>query len=249
MGNFTGKVAVITGGNSGIGLATAQELEAQGAKVVIFGRNQEKLNEAKAQLNGHSVSIQGDVTKVADLERLFAETERQLGKIDVLFVNAGVALPAPLDSVTEEFWDNQFNINVKGAFFTVQKAVPHLNEGASIILNTSVVNGKGWAGMSVYGATKAALRYLARTLSAELVGKGIRVNAVSPGPISTPIYGKMGMPEEQLNEFAANVQGQVPMGRFGEPTEVAKAVAFLASTDSSYVLGSELAVDGGLSQL
>jgi len=249
MGNFTGKVAVITGGNSGIGLATAQELEAQGASVVIFGRNQEKLAEAKAQLNGQSLAVQGDVTKVVDLESLFAETEQKLGKIDVLFVNAGVALPAPLDSVTEEFWDNQFNINVKGAFFTVQKALPYLNEGASIILNTSVVNAKGWAGMSVYGATKAALRYLARALSAELLEKGIRVNAVSPGPISTPIYSKMGMPEEQLNEFATNVQGQVPMGRFGEATEVAKAVAFLASTDSSYILGSELAVDGGLSQL
>lgn len=249
MSQFNGKVAVITGGSSGIGLATAQELEAAGAKVVISGRNADTLAQASASLNGNHLTVQGDVSKSADIDRLFQETVDTFGKIDILFVNAGVIKLAPAAQVDEAFFDWHFNINVKGAFFTVQKAIPHLNDGASIILNTSIVNVKGFANMSIYSATKAALRSFARTLSAELVDRGIRVNAVSPGPISTPIYGKMELPEEELNGLASGLQSQVPMKRFGTPAEVAKAVLFLAGSDSSFITGEEIAVDGGFSKL
>ncbi len=249
MSQFTGKVALITGGSSGIGLATAQALEAAGAKVVINGRNPETLQAASASLNGNHLAVQGDVSKFEDLDRLIQSTVDRFGKIDILFINAGVVKVAPVDQVDESFFDWHFNINVKGAFFTIQKAIPHLNDGASIILNTSVVQQFGFAGMSVYSATKAALRSLARTFSAELIHRGTRVNAVSPGPISTPIYGKMELPEETLNGMASSFQERVPLKRFGNPEEVAKAVLFLASDDSSFIVGEEIAVDGGLSKL
>lgn len=249
MSQFTGKVAVITGGSSGIGLATAQALEEAGAKVVINGRNPETLAQASTTLNGNHLAVQGDVSKIEDLDRLFEETVAKFGKIDILFVNAGVIKIAPALEVDEALFDWHFNINVKGAFFTLQKAIPHLNDGASVILNTSIANEQGFAGMTVYAATKAALRSFARTFSSELVDRGIRVNAVSPGPISTPIYGKLGFSEEQLNGLATGFQERVPLKRFGSPEEVAKAVLFLAGSDSSFVVGEEIAVDGGFSRL
>lgn len=249
MRKLEGKVAVITGGNSGIGLATAQEFVTEGGKVVIFGRNQQTLDESAQRLNGSSLAVQGDVSNLADLDRLFAETESSFGKIDILFVNAGVAQFAPVDAVSESFFDGLMNVNVKGAYFTVQKALPYLNDNASIILTTSVANQLGMVGGSVYSATKAAVRSLARSLSAELNSRGIRVNAVSPGPIETPIFGRMGMSEEEIKGFGQAMIEQVPMRRLGDAEEIAKAVTFLASADSSYMMGAELVVDGGMSQL
>ena len=249
MNDLTGKVAVVTGGNSGIGLATAQELKDRGAKVSITGRSAESLGEAISQLGEDALSFQGDVTNMAHLERVFAETSEKLGKIDIVFINAGIAKFAPLEQVTPEFFDEMMDINFKGAYFTVQKALPYLNEGASIVLNTSINAHIGMAGSSVYAASKAALITLIRTLSAELIGKGIRVNAVSPGPIETPIFGRMGMSEEQTQNMAAGIQQQIPLGRFGKPQEIAKTVAFLASPDSSFIVGSEIIADGGMSQL
>lgn len=249
MKKLENKVAVITGGNSGIGLAAAQELEAQGASVVIFGRDRKTLDQASATLNGSHHAVQGDVTSNTDLDRLFAETVEKFGKIDILFVNAGVAFAAPIEQSDDDFFDRQFDINVKGAYATVRHALPHLRDGASIIFNSSIGGQMGVANMTVYTATKAALRSFARSMSAELVDRGIRVNAVSPGPIATPIYERMGMPAEALDGLQSTFKEGVPMKRFGTPAEVAKTVAFLASDDSSYIMGSDLAVDGGMSQL
>jgi NAD(P)-dependent dehydrogenase (short-subunit alcohol dehydrogenase family) len=193
--------------------------------------------------------VQADVAKFTDVDKLYAEVSRKLGKIDVLFVNAGVAKFAPLAETSESTYDENFDINMKGAYFTIQKALPFLNDGASIILNTSVVDAKGNAGTSAYSATKAALRSLARTAAAELVGRGIRVNAVAPGPIVTPILGRTGLPKEAIDQFAKDVIARVPMKRFGQPEEVAGAVAFLASQDASYITGVEINVDGGYGQI
>jgi NAD(P)-dependent dehydrogenase (short-subunit alcohol dehydrogenase family) len=243
------KVAVITGGNSGIGLATAQTLIKEGAKVVIFGRSEETLAEAVKTLGDNAISVRGDVTKMADLENLFATTKNTFGGVDVLFINAGVARFAPMEATTEELFDLVMDVDFKGAYFTIQKALPHLNDGASVILTTSGTNVMGMPNTSVYAASKAAVRSLARTLSAELIDRGIRVNAVSPGPIETPIFGRMGLTEEQIEGFGETIIQQVPMKRFGKPEEIANAVVFLASADSAYVLGTELVVDGGLTQL
>ena len=248
MGKLNGKVAVITGGNSGIGLASAKALQAEGAKIVLFGRNQETLNAAAQELGG-VLAVQGDVAQSADIDRLFAQVEQKLGKIDVLFVNAGIAKMAPVEQVTEEFFDETMNVNLKGAYFTVQKAIPYLNDNASVIFNTSINANIGMPTTSVYAASKAAVVSLARTFSADLVGRGIRVNAVSPGPVETPIYGRMGMPQEQLAGFAENVASQIPLKRFGRPEEIANVVAFLASPESSFILGTEIVADGGMSQL
>jgi len=249
MKRFEGKVAVVTGGNSGIGLATAKRLQEEGAKVAIAGRSRKTLDEAVKTIGNGVLAVQADIAKFTDVEKLYGEVSRKLGKIDVLFVNAGVAKFAPLADTSENSYDEQFDINIKGAYFTIQKALPFLNDGASIILNTSVVGTKGTAGASAYSATKAALRSLARTAAAELVGRGIRVNAVAPGPIVTPIFGKTGLPKEALDEFANDVLTKVPMKRFGQPEEVAGAVAFLASQDASYITGVELNVDGGYGQI
>lgn len=244
-----GKVALVTGGNSGIGLATAKRLQEEGARVVISGRSKKTLDDAVKTIGNGVLAIQADVAKLADLDKLYAEVSTRLGKIDVLFVNAGVAKFAPFAETPESVYDEQFNINIKGAYFTIQKALPLLNDGASIILNTSVADSKGNAGTSAYSATKAALRSLARTTAAELVERGIRVNAVAPGPIVTPIFEKTGLPKESVDEFAKEFIAKVPMKRFGQPEEVAGTVAFLASQDASYITGVEINVDGGVGQI
>jgi len=243
------KVAVVTGGNSGIGLATAQQLVEAGASVVIIGRNETSLDQAASALGPMASAIQADVANTDDLDRAFQTIRSTRGGIDVLFVNAGIARFAPIDAVAGDEFDQLFNINVKGAYFTVQKALPHLNNGASIVLNTSVANMKGLAGASVYSATKAALRSLARTLAAELAPRRIRVNAVAPGLTDTPLVGKMGLPPEVIEAFGADVQEKTPAGRLGQPRDIANVVAFLASAESSYVNGAEFAVDGGFAQV
>jgi NAD(P)-dependent dehydrogenase (short-subunit alcohol dehydrogenase family) len=249
MGKLEGKVAVITGGNSGIGLATAKEFKEQGARVVITGRDQKTLDEAKRAIGGDVLAVRSDTSNLTDIDKLFNVVKEKFGKIDVLFVNAGVGGFAPVESVTEEVFDSIMNINFKGAYFTIQKALPLLNDNASIVLNASIVANIGMPNSSVYAASKAALITLARTLSAELVGRGIRVNVVSPGPVATPILGRMGMPQDVLEETTNSIQAQVPMKRFGRPEEIAKTVLFLASSDSSFLLGTEIVADGGMSQL
>jgi NAD(P)-dependent dehydrogenase (short-subunit alcohol dehydrogenase family) len=249
MGKLEGKVAVITGGNSGIGRATAKEFKEQGARVVITGRDQQTLDEAKREIGGDVLAVRSDASSLTDIDKLFAAVEEKFGHIDVLFVNAGVGKFAPVEAVTEESFDSIMDINFKGAYFTIQKALPFLNDNASIILNASIVAHIGMPNSSVYAASKAALITLARTLSAELVGRGIRVNAISPGPIATPIFNRLGLPSEELEETAKNIKSQVPMKRFGRPEEIAKTALFLASTDSSFLLGTEIIADGGMSQL
>jgi NAD(P)-dependent dehydrogenase (short-subunit alcohol dehydrogenase family) len=249
MKRFEGKVAVVTGGNSGIGLATAKRLQEEGAKVAIAGRSRKTLDEAVRAIGNGVVAVQADVAKLTDLDKLYAEVSKKLGKIDVLFVNAGVAKFAPLAETSESLYDENFDINVKGAYFTIQKALPFLKDGASIILNTSVAGSTGNPGTSAYSATKAALRSLARTTAAELVGRGIRVNTVAPGPVVTPIIEKTGLPKEAVDQFSKEIVAKVPMKRFGQPEEVAGVVAFLASQDASYITGVEINVDGGLGQI
>jgi NAD(P)-dependent dehydrogenase (short-subunit alcohol dehydrogenase family) len=249
MGKLEGKVAVITGGNSGIGLATAKEFRAQGAQVVITGRDQQTLNDAEREIGGDILAIRSDASSLTEIDKLFAAVRERFSHIDVLFVNAGVGKFAPIEAVTEELFDGIMDINFKGAYFTIQKALPLLNDNASIILNTSINAHIGMPNSSVYAASKAGLITLARTLSAELVDRGIRVNAISPGPVTTPIFNRLGLPPEELEQTARRIQEQVPMKRFGRPEEIAKTALFLASTDSSFLLGTEIVADGGMSQL
>jgi NAD(P)-dependent dehydrogenase (short-subunit alcohol dehydrogenase family) len=249
MRRLEGKVAVVTGGNSGIGLASAKRFLDEGARVAIAGRSQKTLDEAQKYLGNGTLAVQTDVAKLADLDKLYAAVSKKLGKIDVLFVNAGVANFAPLADTTEQVYDTNFDINAKGAFFTIQKAIPFLNDGASIILNTSVAGQKGFGTAGSYAATKAALRSFARTAASELVGRNIRVNTVAPGPIETPIFGRLGLDKAAIDEMAKGFVSLVPMKRLGQPEEVAGAVAFLASSDSSYITGVEINVDGGMGQV
>jgi NAD(P)-dependent dehydrogenase (short-subunit alcohol dehydrogenase family) len=249
MGKLEGKMALITGGNSGIGLATAKEFKEQGARVIITGRDQQTLDDAKRELDDGVLAIRSDTSSLAEIDKLFSAVKDKFGHIDVLFINAGIAKFVPFADVTEEFFDATMDINFKGAYFTIQKALPLLNDNASIVLNASINAYIGMPNSSVYAASKAALITLARTLSAELVGRGIRVNVVSPGPVTTPIFGRLGLPPEALDEIANNIQAQVPMKRFGRPEEIAKAALFLASDDSSFLLGTEIVADGGMSQL
>jgi NAD(P)-dependent dehydrogenase (short-subunit alcohol dehydrogenase family) len=249
MNRLTNKVAVVTGGNSGIGLATAKAFVDEGAKVVIFGRDRATLDRAAETLGENAIAVQGDVTKDADVEAAFVAATRRFGKVDIVFANAGVAEFRPLEAVDDDHFDRQFAINVRGALRTVQKAAPVLNDGASIILTTSGANEVGMPATSVYAATKAAVRSMARTLSAELVGRGIRVNAVSPGPVATPIFGRMGLPPEVADNMEGQMAAQVPLKRVAQASEIADAVVFLASAESRYVVGAELVVDGGLTQL
>jgi NAD(P)-dependent dehydrogenase (short-subunit alcohol dehydrogenase family) len=250
MKRLEGKVALVTGGNSGIGLATAQRLHEEGAKVAISGRNQKTLDEAVKTIGKDVLAVQADVAKSADLDKLFAAVSQKFGKIDVLFANAGIYKFVPFASTSESLYDELFDINAKGVYFTTQKAIPFLNDGASIILNTSQANEIGLVNGSAYAATKAALRSFTRSFAAELVGRGIRVNAVSPGPIETPAgFERSGLSKEAMEEFAKTIVAQVPMKRIGQPAEVAAAVAFLASSDASYITGSEIGVDGGFGQI
>ncbi|MBI1358325.1 MAG: SDR family oxidoreductase [Acidobacteria bacterium] len=249
MSKLQDRVAVITGGNSGIGLATAEAFRREGAQVAIFGRNRKTLEAAVAQVGGDTLGVVGDVTSGEDLDRLFSAVREKWGRIDVLFVNAGIAEFRPFEASDESFFDRIFDVNVKGAYFTVQKALPLLAPGASVILTTSVVNVKGMADTSVYSATKAALRSLARTLSQELTPKGIRVNAVSPGPIETPIFGRMGLSDDEKAGMEGRIAQAVPLKRMGRASEIAEPVVFLASDASTYIVGAELPVDGGMGQI
>jgi len=250
MGKLDGKVAVITGGNSGMGLATARLFKQEGATVIVNARNAERLEESQSLIgDAFNEILIADVGKVSDLDRFFKQIGETYKKIDVLFLNAGVAPITPLEMLTEEQFDRAFSINVKGILFGVQKARLYLSDGASIILTTSVNNKLGQGGNSVYAATKAAARSLARTLSAELVDKGIRVNAISPGPIDTPLVQKLGLPDEVLQQAIAGIEQQVAMGRWGKPEEIAQVALFFATDASSYVIGTELEVDGGMTTL
>jgi len=248
-GKLEGKVAVVTGGNSGIGLATAQRFATEGAYVFITGRRQAELDKAAREIGPNAFPVQGDVANLADLDRLYATVEREKGKIDILFANAGSGSFAPLGSITEEHFDQTFNLNVRGLLFSVQKALPLFRDGGSIILNASIVSVKGMEAFSVYSASKAAVRSFARTWATDLKGR-IRVNVVSPGIIPTPAYSNvLGMSQEQIDHFTATGTANIPLGRPGSPDEIAKTVVFLASDDSSYVTGVELFVDGGLAQI
>jgi NAD(P)-dependent dehydrogenase (short-subunit alcohol dehydrogenase family) len=249
MGKLEGKIALITGGNGGIGLATAKQFVNEGAYVFITGRRDTELAAAVKEIGRNVTGIQGDVANLGDLDRLFAQIKREKGKLDIVFANAGVAKYAPLGSITEEFYDSIFDINVKGVLFTVQKALPLMPDGASIILNASIAGSKGLATYSVYSATKAAVRSFARTWTTDLKDRWIRVNAVSPGSIDTPAARDLLASSEVGEKRKKMIADSVPLGRFGTPDEVAKAVVFLASDDSSYITGTELFVDGGFAQV
>lgn len=246
MSQLKGKIALVTGGTSGIGLATAQQLHAEGAKVIVTGQNPATLEAARRELPDDVLVLRADARSVADSEQLAAEIERRFGGLDVAFVNAGVARFAPLDTVDEAFYDDILDINVKGVFFTVQKLARLLRPGASVLVTTSVVNQRGAAGGAVYAASKGALAAMVRALAVELAPRGIRINSISPGPIDTPIYGKLGMPKEALSEFSAGLEKKVPLGRFGRAEEVARVAVFVASAGASFVTGADIPVDGGL---
>jgi NAD(P)-dependent dehydrogenase (short-subunit alcohol dehydrogenase family) len=246
MNKLEGKIALITGGNSGIGLATAKQFVNEGAYVYITGRRDAELAAALKEIGTSVTGVQGDVANLGDLDRLFAQIKREKGKLDIVFANAGGAKFAPLGKITEEHYDALFNSNVKGLLFTVQKALPLLPDGASIILNASIVASKAIAPeWSVYSATKAAVRSFARTWTTDLKDRRIRVNAVSPGYTDTPPWHAIEAAEERMK----TISNSVPLGRFGTPDEIAKAVVFLASDDSSYITGTELFVDGGVAQV
>jgi NAD(P)-dependent dehydrogenase (short-subunit alcohol dehydrogenase family) len=243
MGKLTGKIAVITGGSSGIGLATAQRFVAEGAYVFITGRRQAELDAAVERVDRNVRGVQGDVAKLADLDRLYETVRSEKGRLDIVFANAGGGELGPLGSITEEHFDKTFNVNVKGTLFTVQKALPLLNDGGSIILTGSIAGVKGFPAFGVYSATKAAIRSFVRSWTSDLKDRHIRANVISPGTIDTPILAPL--PKEAI----AQILSSVPMGRIGEPEEIAKAAVFLASDDSSYVTGIELFVDGGAAQI
>ncbi|MEH1939817.1 MAG: SDR family oxidoreductase [Nostoc sp.] len=249
MKKLEGKIALVTGGNSGIGLATAKQFVAEGAYVYITGRRQVELDAAVEAIGKNVTAVQSDVSNLADLDRLFATIKLELGHLDIIFANAGGGQIAPLGAITEEHFDKTFNINVKGLLFTVQKALPLLPEGASIILNASITSIKGTPAFSVYSATKAAVRSFARNWILDLRERKIRVNAISPGVVPTPGYDHLGLNDQQLQEFVDSQASTIPLGRVGTPDEIAKAVVFLASDDSSFVNGIELFVDGGMAQI
>jgi NAD(P)-dependent dehydrogenase (short-subunit alcohol dehydrogenase family) len=246
---LSNKIALITGGTSGIGLEAARLFRDEGAHVIIVGRDPARLQSITQDLGSNVTAFHGDVKKPADIESIVGKIREKFGRIDVLFANAGMGIAAPLDSITEDQIDEQFDVNFKGVFFTVQKAAPLMPQGGSIVLTTSFLNEVGAPGLSILSASKAAVRSLARSLGAELAPRGIRINAVSPGPVSTPFHGKLGLSAQQLDQAASTIEAQVPLQRFGEAAEIAKAAVFLASDDASFMTGSELIVDGGLTQL
>ncbi len=246
MGKLSGKLAVVTGGTTGIGLATARVFAGEGAKVIATGRNPETVAAARKELAGIAEVVQSDAGDPAQVRKLFADIGRAHRKIDVLFLNAGIAKFAPLADSPEELFDQIFQVNVKGPFLAIQAALPFLGKGSSVIFNTSVVAERAFAGASVYSASKAALAALARGAALELGARGVRVNAVAPGPITTPIFDKLGLPREVREEFLRDASERIPLGRIGAAEEVARAVLFLASDDAAFVSGHELSVDGGL---
>jgi NAD(P)-dependent dehydrogenase (short-subunit alcohol dehydrogenase family) len=249
VGKLEGKISLVTGGSTGIGLATAKEFVKEGAYVFITGRRDAELTAAVKEIRKNVTAVQGDVAKLDDLDRLYAQIQKQKGRLDIVFANAGVARYAPLGTITEEFYDAIFDINVKGLLFTVQKALPLLPDGASIILNSSVVGSKGLSANSVYAATKAAIRSFARTWTTDLKARRIRVNAVSPGSIETPGLSNLLASAAEGEQRRKMIPNLIPLGRFGTPEEIAKAMVFLASDDSSYITGAELFVDGGFAQV
>jgi NAD(P)-dependent dehydrogenase (short-subunit alcohol dehydrogenase family) len=246
MSTLKNKIAVITGGNAGIGFATAKEFIAQGAKVVITGRNQTLIDEAVKNLGNHAVGILANASNLRDTDALVNKVSALYGKVDILFVNAGVFYPTPIGQITEAVFDEQMGINLKGAIFTIEKFLPILSDGASIINLSSVNAYTGMPNTAVYAATKAALNSYTRTASTELAPRKIRINAVNPGPIATGIFGKSGLSDEMIQGFATALQNRVPLKRFGQPEDVAKLVTFLASDDASYITGSEYNIDGGV---
>jgi NAD(P)-dependent dehydrogenase (short-subunit alcohol dehydrogenase family) len=249
MKRFEGKTVLVTGGTSGIGLATALAFANEGARLVITGRDQSTLDQAKAQLSSDSIAIRNDAGQIADADAL-AEILKQRGvMLDAVFINAGMAKFAALEAVDERLWDDIFNTNVKGPYFLIKALTTLLNQGTAIVLNGSINAHIGMPNSSVYAASKAALISLAKTLSSELLNRGVRVNVVSPGPIQTPLYGRLGIPAEQLSEVAASIQAQIPLKRFGTAEEIASAVLYLSSVESAFIVGAELVVDGGMSQL
>ncbi len=243
------KVAVITGGNSGIGLASAKLFQAEGARVIITGRRKDAVEAAVKEIGGTCKGIVSDTGNLNDIVNLYEQIQQSGFKIDVLFLNAGIAIFGPFDTMDEATFDAMVNVNFKGLFFNVQKAAPLLNEGASVIINSSIADQKGFPNTNIYAATKAAVRSLARTLSTELLEKNIRVNSLAPGPIDTPIFDKVGLPAEEVPGMKEDFAGQNPMKRMGSPNEIASAALFLASNDSSYITGIDLTVDGGMTQL
>ncbi|PKV51048.1 NAD(P)-dependent dehydrogenase (short-subunit alcohol dehydrogenase family) [Aquimarina sp. MAR_2010_214] len=249
MKKLQNKVAVITGANSGIGLATAKLYLQEGAKVVLSGRRQEALDEVAKALEGDFITVKADVAIEEDNKRLINEATSKYGKIDILFLNAGIAPVAPVHEITEEHYDTLFSINVKGPILATKEALPHINDGGTILFTNSVVTQKGFDGLGVYSATKGALRAYQRVLTSEVKSRGIRVNSIAPGPIETPLYGKMGLPEGVVEEMGKSFAQQVPLGRFGTSEEVAKSALFLASEDASFINGVDLEIDGGLSQI
>jgi NAD(P)-dependent dehydrogenase (short-subunit alcohol dehydrogenase family) len=249
MGRLEGKIALVTGGNGGIGLATAKRFVNEGAYVFITGRRATELAAALGEIGKNVTGVQGDVSNLGDLDRLFAQIKREKGRLDIVFANAGIAKYAPFGEITETLYDSIFDINVKGLLFTVQKALPLLPDGASIILNASIVASKGLSSNSVYSATKAAVRSFARTWTTDLKHRRIRVNAISPGSIDTPGFSDLLASSETGGQRRQMITSMVPLGRLGTPDEIAKAVVFLASDDSSYVTGAELFVDGGFAQV
>lgn len=246
MSQLKGKIALVTGGTTGIGLAAAQQLHAEGAKVIVTGQNPTTLEAARQALPDDVLVLRSDARSVADNEQLALEIERRFGGLDIAFLNAGIARFAPIDAVDDVFYDDIFDINVKGVFFAVQKLSRILSPGASVLVTTSVVSERGNAGSVVYAASKGALVSMVRSLAVELAPRGIRINSISPGPIDTPIYGKLGIPKEALSDFASGLEKKVPLGRFGKAEEVAKVALFVASSGASFVTGADIPVDGGV---
>ncbi|SFU66759.1 NAD(P)-dependent dehydrogenase, short-chain alcohol dehydrogenase family [Polaromonas sp. YR568] len=249
MSKLTGKIAVVTGGSSGIGLATAKRFVAEGAKVAITGRNQKALDEATRELGPSAIGVQGDVSSVQDLDRIFKTVGAQLGKVDALVINAGVYVLGPVAEFTEAQFDKVSDINFKGAFFSVQKALPVLKDGASIVLISSTVNGKGIPNHAAYSATKAAVRSLARSFSADLLSRNIRVNSLAPGPVDTPVFTTVTSNADEAKAMAAAMGDFAPVKRLGRPEEIAAAALFLVSDESAFMLGTEILVDGGVRDL